>query len=94
MSNLAYITPNEVRPNKNRTDKCEVKETPRLWILEFNIKNGTKGCAVVKANNPNNAIRMLFAGGQYNGTPTVYEVTRIEEIIESPDEMLICEQIL
>lgn len=78
----------------NKEGKCEIKEFPKLWILEFDITNNGKGCAVIKANNANNAIRILLAGGQYNGTPSSYKVTRVEEIIESPDEMLICEQIL
>lgn len=95
MSNLAYATPNEVRPNRDREIKCETKDNKsKLYIMEFIVRGGTKGCAVVKANNPNNAIKILFSNGRYNGTPTVYEVTRVEEIIESPDEMLICEQIL
>lgn len=71
----------------------------KLWVLEFNINplvtdKNTKGCAVVKAGNSNEAISLLKAGGYYNGTPKAYNVTRVEEIVESPDKMLICEQIL
>lgn len=89
-----YVAPCNSVPNRDRETKCEIKENARLWILEFTIKGGGKGCAVVKAKNSNNAARKLLSEGQYNGNSTVYEVTRIEEILESPDEMLICEQII
>lgn len=93
MSNLTYVSPSEIRPNRDRESKVEVKENARLWILEFEVKGGKKGCAVVKATNSNGAIRILLSGGAYNGTPSVYQITKVEEIIESPDSMLICEQI-
>lgn len=64
----------------------------RLWVLEFTV-NGSKGCSIIKAHDANRAIRELKSSGMYNGTPDVYQVTRVEEIIESPDMMLICEQI-
>ena len=93
MSNLTYASPCEVRPNRDRDVKCEGKELLKLWILEFEVKDNKKGCAVIKAPNANKAVRILFSNGTYNGSPTVYQVTRIEEIIKSPDSMLICEQI-
>ena len=93
MSNLSYVSPSEIRPNRDRETKVEVKENAKLWILEFEVKGDKKGCAVVKAANSNSAIRILLSGGMYNGTPSVYQVTRVEEIVESPDVMLICEQI-
>ena len=93
MSNLTYASPCEVRPNRDREVKCETKESLKLWILEFEVKDNKKGCAVVKAANSNNAVRKLLSDGMYNGSPTIYHVTRIEEIVESVDSMLICEQI-
>ncbi len=68
----------------------------KLWIIEFsinNLENIIKGCAVVKANNPKTAEFLLKSEGIYNGTPHSYKITRIEEIIPSPDSMLIAEQI-
>ena len=93
MSNLTYASPCEVRPNRDRESKVVNDSNLRLWVLEFEVKDHKKGCAVIKATNANNAIRILFSNGMYNGTPTVYQVTRVEEIIESVDSMLICEQI-
>lgn len=64
----------------------------RLWIIEYNLKNTGKGCAVVKAPNAKRAEEILKTGGMYNGTPSKYEITRIEEIICPPAEDLIAEQ--
>lgn len=69
-----------------------VKEQ-RLWVIEFNVRNMGKGCAVVKAYSPKEAERLLKSEGILNGTPSLYDITRIEEIIPSPDSMLIAEQI-
>ena len=69
-------------------------ERQRLWILTFSIGSTlSKGCAVVKAHDADRAVRVLKADGMYNGVPAEYNITRIEEIIESPDQMLICEEI-
>lgn len=65
----------------------------RLWIVEYSIKDIGNGCAVVKAHNANEVTSMLRNQGIFNGTPHLYSITRIEEIIESPDSMIICEQI-
>ena len=92
MSNLTYVSPCETRPNRDREVKVD-NFNLRLWALEFELKGGKKGCAVIKASNSNNAIRILLSDGMYNGTPTIYQVTKVEEINESLDSMLICEQI-
>ena len=69
------------------------KGTQRLWVIEFNIfKN--KGCAVVKAENSKKAELLLKTEGSYNGQPNKYEITRIEEILPSPSDMLLAEQII
>lgn len=74
---------------------CDCKvEKDRLWIIEFNVSGQGKGCAVVKAKGPAEAERILVSEGTFNGTPLLYGITRVEEIIESPAPMLICEQIL
>lgn len=65
----------------------------KLWIIEFNIKDAGNGCAVVKANNPKQAEVLLKTQGTFNGSPHLYNITRIEEIIPSPGSMLIAEQI-
>ena len=79
----------------NTNHDCHVPpiENKRLWIVEFNIKNTGKGCAVVKAGNPKEVETLLKSEGILNGTPSLYEIIRIEEIISSPDSMLIAEQI-
>ena len=89
-----YAAPCEVKPNRDRVDinRLMVKEQ-RLWVIEFNVRNMGKGCAVVKAYSPKEAERLLRSEGILNGTPSLYDITRIEEIVPSPDSMLIAEQI-
>ena len=89
-----YVSPCAVKPNRDRVDinRLMVKEQ-RLWVMEFNVRNMGKGCAVVKAHSPKEAERLLKSEGILNGTPSLYDITRIEEIIPSPDSMLIAEQI-
>ena len=85
-----YVTPCNVAPNKNRSNEVVQK----LWIIEFEIKGVGKGCSVVKSPNARGAEVLLKTQGLYNGTPSMYKITRIEEIVMSPDSMLICEQIV
>ena len=74
-------------------DKELGKSTQRLWIIQFYVfKN--KGCAVVKAENSRKAELILKAEGSYNGQPNKYEIIRIEEILPSPSDMLLAEQII
>lgn len=89
-----YAAPCDTKPNRDRVDvkECAVKEQ-RLWVIEFSVKNMGKGCAVVKAYSPKEAERLLKSEGILNGTSSLYDITRIEEIIPSPDSMLIAEQI-
>ena len=85
-----YVAPCNVTPNKNRSNEVVQK----LWIIEFEIKGVGKGCSVVKSPNARGAEVLLKTQGLYNGTPSMYKITRIEEIVMSPDSMLICEQIV
>lgn len=79
----------------NNENDCHVPPVnKRLWIIEFDIKGDGRGCAVVKASNPNEASRVLKSEGLYNSNPINYMIYRIEEIIPSPDTMLICEQVV
>lgn len=89
-----YATPCDVRSNRDMVDVKEsaIKEQ-KLWIIEFKVKHSGNGCAVVKAYSPKEAERLLKSEGILNGTPSLYDITRIEEIIPSPDSMLIAEQI-
>lgn len=89
-----YVAPCNVAPNKNRVDsKCVEVNTQKLWIIEFEIKGVGNGCSVVKSPNARGAEVLLKTQGTFNGTPSMYKITRIEEIVMSPDSMLICEQI-
>lgn len=77
-------------------NECDCHVPPvkkKLWIMEFELKTHGKGCAVVKAGNPAEAERILEADGMYNSNPKNYVIIRIEEIVPSPESMLICEQI-
>lgn len=89
-----YTAPCQADPNRNTVDtKAVACKEMRLWIVEFSIKNIGNGCAVVKAANPKQAEVLLKTQGTFNGSPHLYNITRIEEIIPSPDSMLICEQL-
>lgn len=89
-----YAAPCQTTLNRDRvnTKEAACKEM-RLWIVEFSVKDIGNGCAVVKANNPKQAEVLLKTQGTFNGLPHLYSITRIEEIIPSPDSMLICEQL-
>lgn len=90
-----YVAPCNCVPNRDRVEtKCTEPITQKLWIVEFEINNITKGCAVVKSPNAKGAEVLVKTQGSYNGTPSMYKITRIEEIVMSPDSMLICEQIV
>lgn len=90
-----YAAPCDIKPNRDRADTtdCAVKEQ-KLWIIEFEIKTLGKGCAVVKASNPKEAETLLKSEGTFNGVGYLYSIIRIEEIVPSPDSMLIAEQIV
>lgn len=94
MQQGVYAAPCDVKPNRDRADINRLMAIEqRLWIIEFSVKNMGKGCAVVKAYSPKEAERLLRSEGILNGTPSLYDITRIEEIVSSPDSMLIAEQI-
>lgn len=88
-----YVSPDCITPNRDREPISDLK----IWIIEFEVftvHNATKkGCAVVKARDANSATQILLKEGMYNGTPNRYSITRVAEIIPSPESMLICEQI-
>lgn len=89
-----YAAPCNTNSNRDRVDtKAAACKEMRLWIIEFSIKDVGNGCAVVKADNPKQAETLLKTQGTFNGLPYLYSITRIEEIIPSPDSMLICEQL-
>lgn len=75
-------------------EKDILKENSRLWIVEYNLLHGGKGCAVIKASNASEVCNILKHDGCYNGNPHSYLITRVEEIIPSIEPMLICEQSL
>lgn len=89
-----YVAPCNIVPNRDRVDiNCKETTVQRLWIVEFEINKFSKGCAVVKSPDIKGVESLLKTQGTFNGTPNVYKITRIEEIVMSPDSMLICEQI-
>lgn len=85
-----YAAPNTNGANCN---KEKVEEKHRLWVMDFEI-NGMEGMAVVKANNPKRAEEILVSESQYNAYRENFKIIKIEEILESPDEMLLMENIL
>ena len=90
-----YAAPCDIKPNRDRVDTTEyATKEKKLWIIEFRIENIGNGCAVVKADNPKEAEDILKSEGVYNGMKTLYVITRIEEIVPSPDSMLLAEQVV
>lgn len=80
--------------NRDEVDiKASACKEMKLWIIEFSVKDIGNGCAVVKAGNPKQVEVLLKTQGIFNGSPHLYSITRIEEIIPSPDSMLVCEQL-
>lgn len=57
---------------------------PKVWVIAFNVRAKGKGCAIVKANNPEQAGEILKASGMYNGTPSDYLINKIEEVVTPP----------
>ena len=90
-----YASPCDIRPNRDMVDtgKLAIKEQ-RLWVIEYTASLVGNGCAVVKAGNPKEAETILRSEGMLNGTSHSYRIIRIEEIIPSPDSMLLAEQIV
>lgn len=90
-----YASPCDVRPNRDMIDTKELAtKEQKLWMIEFRVKNIGNGCAVVKAFNPKEAETLLKSEGVYNGTPYLYDIIRVEEIVPSPDSMLLAEQLV
>lgn len=90
-----YVAPCDNVPNRDREslEKAAIKEQ-KLWSVKFTVKGVGKGVAVVKAKTPIEAEYKLKAEGMYNGSANLYDIESLEEIIPSPDSMLISEQIL
>ena len=79
----------------NNENDCHVPPVnKKLWIIEFDIRMGGKGCAVVQANNPSEAISVLSSNGMYNGVSYSYSINRVEEIIPAVKPMILAEQIV
>jgi hypothetical protein len=78
--------------------QIEVKEKtvyPKIWVITFSIRGkDAKGCAVVKAPNSNEAIKILTSSGMYNGFPKDYLVSLVEEVVVPPCCGLMAEQIV
>ena len=89
-----YAASCQTAPNRDMVNtKGVAYKEMKLWIVEFSIEGIGNGCAVIKADNPKQAEVLLKTQGTFNGLPHLYSITRIEEIIPSPDSMLICEQL-
>lgn len=89
-----YVAPCDNRPNRDRTQESNATKEQRLWSIKFEVANIGNGVAVAKAYNPKEAESILKSEGVYNGSPSLYKILLIEEIIPSPAPMLISEQIV
>lgn len=73
---------------------CAPNGALQLWVLEFEVEKHGKGCAMCKASSSHEAEVLLKRNGIYNGTPWLYKVTRIEQIIVPPCNDLMAEQVV
>lgn len=80
--------------------ECQIKVKekviyPKIWAITFSIRGkDAKGCAIVKASNSNEAIKVLTSNGVYNGSPENYLVSLVEEVTIPPCCGLMVEQIV
>lgn len=83
---------------ENMENSIEEKELtfvpPKLWVIEFNVRSIGKGCAIVKAHNPEDAIQILKTNGMYNGSQEDYLITKVEEVVVPPCCGLMAEEII
>ena len=73
---------------------CAPKGAMQLWVMEYEVNGVGKGCAMAKAINAKEAVNILKSSGLYNGTPRLYNVTRVEQIIVPPCNGLMAEQVV
>ena len=73
---------------------CAPKGAMQLWVMEYEVNGVGKGCAMAKAINAKEAVNILKSSGLYNGAPSLYNVTRVEQIIVSPCNGLMAEQVV
>ena len=88
-----YASPMEVKPNRSLIKKASVNDK-KIWLIEFDVRYSGRGVAVVKARNAGEAEALLKSQGTFNGSPQNYSITRIVEVIPSPNSMLLAEQIV
>ena len=90
-----YCAPPNITPNRDRVGVgCAPEGAMQLWVMEYEVTGVGKGCAMVKAINPQEAERLLKSSGLYNGYPSLYKVTRIEQVIVPPCNALMAEQVV
>lgn len=78
---------------QERTECNKVEPRQRLWVINYEIPNISKGIAVVKASNAHNASIILMGDSQFNSYRSNFNITRIEEIIsDGAYEHLISEE--
>lgn len=73
---------------------CAPKGAMQLWVMEYEVNGVGKGCAMAKAINAKEAVNILKSSGLYNGAPSLYNVTRVEQIIVPPCNGLMAEQVV
>lgn len=65
---------------QERTECTKAEPKQRLWVINYEIPNISKGTAIVKANNANNAGNILMGDSQFNSYKNNFNISRIEEI--------------
>ena len=80
---------------QERTECTKSEPKQRLWVVNYEVPNVTKGVAVVKANNANNAGNILKGDSQFNSYRSDFNINRIEEITsDGAYEYLIAEEFI
>ena len=87
-----YVSPMEIRPNSATVSKKDLKDLSdkKLWVINYEIKNYSKGIAIIKARDIVEAETLLKYQGAFNGWD--YSITRVIEVPQSFSSKLLCEQ--
>ena len=74
---------------------CTPTVKKRLWVIDYKVtltESTVHGVALVKAANEHIAENILTHDSQFNAYRENFKIKRIEEVVESLDDMLLCEE--
>lgn len=84
-----YVSPMEVKPNRDIIKKASISDK-KIWLIEYEVKNYSKGAAIIRAKDPTEAETLLKSQGAFSGLN--YSINRIVEIPLSTSSKVLWEQ--